>query len=54
MHENGGVDISSGQFQVVLGLGVVNKVAAEVTKLTGIQMGEVQDLKAAIDDENRT
>lgn len=45
---------SSGQFQVVLGPGVVNKVAAEVTKLTGIQMGEVQDLKAAIDDKNRT
>lgn len=45
---------SSGQFQVVLGPGVVNKVAAEVTKLTGIQMGEVQDLKATIDDKNRT
>lgn len=45
---------SSGQFQVVLGPGVVNKVAGEVTNLTGIQMGEVQDLKAAIDDKNRT
>lgn len=45
---------SSGQFQVVLGPGVVNKVAAEVTNLTGIQMGEVQDLKATIDDKNRT
>lgn len=45
---------SLGQFQVVLGPGVVNKVAAEVTNLTGIQMGEVQDLKAAIDDKNRT
>ncbi len=45
---------SSGQFQVVLGPGLVNKVAAEVTKLTGIQMGEVQDLKATIDDKNRT
>ena len=45
---------SSGQFQVVLGPGLVNKVAAEVTKITGIQMGEVQDLKATIDDKNRT
>ncbi len=45
---------SSGQFQVVLGPGVVNKVAAEFTNITGIQMGEVQDLKATIDDKNST
>lgn len=45
---------SSGQYQMVLGPDVVNKVAAEVTLLTGIQMGEVQDLKAGIDDKNHT
>ncbi len=45
---------SAGQHQIILGPGVVNKVAAEVTNLTGIKMGEVQDLKAEIEDKNRT
>jgi PTS system sucrose-specific IIC component len=45
---------SGDQWQIVLGPGVVTKVANAVTEMTGIQMGEVQDLKAAIDDKNRT
>jgi PTS system sucrose-specific IIC component len=42
------------QLQIILGPGVVTKVANEVTRLTGLKMGEVQDLKAQIDDKNRT
>lgn len=44
----------AGQLQVVLGPGVVNKVGAEFSRLTGLELGEVQDVKAAIDDKNRT
>jgi sucrose PTS system EIIBCA or EIIBC component len=52
-----GVVEAAGQLQIVLGPGVVNKVAAEVTSLTGLHMGEVKeakDLKAQIDEKNRT
>ncbi|HWR38869.1 MAG TPA: PTS transporter subunit EIIC [Patescibacteria group bacterium] len=45
---------SAGQIQLILGPGFVAKVAAEITALTGLNMGEVQDLKAAVDDKNRT
>ncbi|MEG6586599.1 PTS transporter subunit EIIC [Dendrosporobacter sp. 1207_IL3150] len=49
-----GVVEASDQLQIILGPGVVGKVAAEVTALTGLQMGEVQDLKTQIKDKNRT
>lgn len=49
-----GVVETAGQLQMILGPGVVNKVAAAFTELTGIKMGEVQDFKAAYDDKNRT
>jgi PTS system sucrose-specific IIC component len=42
------------QLQIILGPGVVGKVAAEFTALAGLQLGEVQDLKAQIKDKNRT
>jgi len=45
---------ATGQFQIIVGPGVVNKVAAEVTAITGLQMGEVNDLKTAIADKNKT
>lgn len=49
-----GVVESAGQFQLILGPGVVTKVANEIESRTGIRMGEYRDLKAAIDDRNRT
>lgn len=45
---------SAGQLQIILGPGFVTKVAHEFTDITGIQMGEVRDLKAEQDDRNRT
>ena len=44
----------AGQLQIILGPGVVNKVAAELSELTNLAMGEVNDLKAAYKDKNRT
>jgi PTS system sucrose-specific IIC component len=44
----------AGQFQVVLGPGVVNKVAGAFSEITGLQMGEVVDAKAVREDRNRT
>ncbi|MCC5468240.1 PTS transporter subunit EIIC [Pelosinus baikalensis] len=44
----------AGQLQIILGPGVVNKVAAEFSDLTNLAMGEVTDLKAAYKDKNRT
>jgi len=49
-----GVVEALGQLQIILGPGVVGKVAAEVTILTGLQMGEVKDLKTQINDKNHT
>lgn len=49
-----GVVEASEQLQIILGPGIVGRVAAEVTALTGVQMGEVQDLKAQIKDKNHT
>ena len=49
-----GVVEAPDQLQIILGPGVVGRVAAEVTALTGVQMGEVQDLKSQIKDKNRT
>ncbi len=49
-----GVAEQAGQLQVILGPGVVNKVAGEVSGLLGIGMGEVTDLKTAYADKNRT
>lgn len=49
-----GVVEASEQLQIILGPGIVGRVAAEVTALTGVQMGEVQDLKTQIKDKNRT
>lgn len=49
-----GVVESAGQLQLILGPGVVNKVAGYFTELTGIKMGEVQDFKSAYEDKNRT
>lgn len=49
-----GVLESAGQLQIILGPGFVNKVAGEITILTGLHMGEVQGLKAQIADKNAT
>ncbi|QJW48414.1 PTS transporter subunit EIIC [bacterium BFN5] len=49
-----GVVEASDQLQIILGPGVVGRVAAELTALTGVQMGEIQDLKTQIKDKNRT
>lgn len=49
-----GVVESAGQLQVILGPGVVNKVAAEFAAIAGITLGEVQDIKATYADRNRT
>ncbi|MBP2643492.1 MAG: Protein-N(pi)-phosphohistidine--sugar phosphotransferase [Firmicutes bacterium] len=42
------------QLQIILGPGVVTKVAIEFSNITGLGMGEIVDLKAARDDKNRT
>lgn len=49
-----GVVNAAGQLQIILGPGFVNKVAKEVTLLIGMPLGEVQDLTAAVNDNNRT
>lgn len=49
-----GVVESSGQYQIILGPGIVNRVAAIISNKTGLKAGEVQDLQAAIKDKNRT
>jgi PTS system sucrose-specific IIC component len=49
-----GVLEQAGQLQIILGPGVVNKVAAEFSSLTNLVMGEVSDFKAACEDKNRT
>ncbi|MBU2699099.1 PTS system sucrose-specific IIC component [Sporomusaceae bacterium BoRhaA] len=49
-----GVLEQTGQLQIILGPGIVNKVAAEFSNLTNRTMGEVTDMKAARDDKNRT
>ena len=49
-----GVVETPGQLQIILGPGLVGKVAGEVTILTGLQMGEIKDLKNQIKDKNRT
>ena len=49
-----GVIESAGQVQIILGPGFVNKVAAEITILTALQLGEIQDLKTQIADKNAT
>lgn len=49
-----GVVEAAGQLQIVLGPGVVNKVADALTALSGVKMGEVRDLKTAFADRNRT
>lgn len=49
-----GVVEQAGQLQLILGPGVVNKVAAHVSEITGLKMGEIQDFKTALADKNRT
>ena len=49
-----GVLEQAGQLQIILGPGVVNKVAAEFSSLTSLAMGEVADFKAACEDKKRT
>ena len=49
-----GVVESAGQLQIILGPGFVTKVAAEVTALTKLQIGEIKDLKTQIQDTNHT
>lgn len=49
-----GVVESAGQLQIILGPGFVNKVAAEISNLTTLPMGEIQDLKTQIKDKNST
>lgn len=49
-----GIVEAPGQLQIILGPGFVSKVATQVTILTGLQMGQVKDLKTKINDKNRT
>jgi len=49
-----GIVEAPGQLQIILGPGFVGKVAAEITILTGLQMGEIKDRKTEINDKNRT
>lgn len=49
-----GVVETADQLQIILGPGIVNKVANEIATLTAIQLGEVRDLKTAIKDKNRS
>lgn len=49
-----GVVQSQNQIQVVLGPGTAAKVTRLIAEQTGIQAGEVQDYKAAVQDKNRT
>lgn len=49
-----GVVEAPDQLQIILGPGVVGRVAVEVTKLTGLQMGQVTDFKSQIKDKNST
>ena len=48
-----GIVEGSDQLQIILGPGVVGKVAAEVTALTGLQKGEAKVLKSQIKEKNR-
>jgi PTS system sucrose-specific IIC component len=49
-----GVLEQAGQLQIILGPGVVNKVAAEFSSLTNLVMGEVHDTKAPGEEQKRT
>lgn len=49
-----GVLEQAGQLQIILGPGVVNKVAAEFSSLTNLTMGEVSDTKAPDGESKRT
>lgn len=49
-----GVVDASNQLQLILGPGIVNKVAACFAELAGQSMGEVKDAKAARGDKNKT
>ncbi|SDX29723.1 PTS system IIB component, Glc family /PTS system IIC component, Glc family [Marininema mesophilum] len=49
-----GVVQSAGQYQIILGPGKVTKVAQHMARETGIKADEVQDVKASIQDQNRT
>ncbi|BBB90043.1 MAG TPA: PTS transporter subunit EIIC [Methylomusa anaerophila] len=44
----------AGQLQIILGPGIVNKVAGVLNEITGLKTGEVRDLKTACQDQNRT
>ncbi|WP_054948596.1 PTS transporter subunit EIIC [Numidum massiliense] len=49
-----GVVDSAGEWQIILGPGIVTKVTQEIARVTGLTAGEVQDLQAQIKDKNRT
>lgn len=49
-----GVVEQGGQLQIILGPGVVNKVGSEFSRLTGLQLGEVQDVKTSVQDRHST
>jgi len=49
-----GVVESSGQYQIIVGPGIVNKLAAQMEELTGVKVGETRDLRSEIKDKNRT
>jgi sucrose PTS system EIIBCA or EIIBC component len=49
-----GVVEQSGQLQIILGPGVVNKVTRYLTDETGMEAESVEDLQAAVQDTNRT
>ncbi|MDR6225410.1 PTS transporter subunit EIIC [Desmospora profundinema] len=49
-----GVVETSGQIQIILGPGIVTKVAGFLSEETGLKADEVQDLKSQISDRNRT
>lgn len=49
-----GVVESSGQYQIILGPGVVTKVASLISSISGIQTEKIQDLQTSIKDKNQT
>lgn len=48
------VNEEGGELQIILGPGLVSKVAGEASKKIGIKLGDAQEIKAAINEKNKT
>jgi sucrose PTS system EIIBCA or EIIBC component len=46
--------VEGNTFQIVLGPGLAAKVAGEAAKITGVRIGEAQEIKKAIAEKNKT